>query len=396
MAVARRWLVASACALLAALAGGGSGAVGPDVPLEPTARGVAGLETARAAFLAAAGDDSPPPLGRGPTLAQGDRAPEVALLRVRLASAGAPSNGAGDPQLFDATLDAAVREFQRRHGLEPDGKVGPATRAELDLGPLDRARQIERVIAARRTLPADLGARYLLVNLPAFELEAVDRERPGLRLRVVVGRVDRPTPTLAAAVRSIVVHPAWNVPPRIAREEIAARARRDPGYLARLDFEVLAAGGGAAVDPAGVDWRAFERRELDLSLRQRPGPLNALGAVAFQFPNPHNVALHDTPEQRLFERARRSFSHACMRVERARELARWLVAGEPPGAATALERAFTDVEVTRELPLAAPVPIYVVDWPVWVDADGVLQLRPELYPAATPIGSGECADAIAR
>lgn len=387
--------MASACALLAALARSGLGAAAPGVPLEPTLRGVAGLEAARDALLEAARGESPPRLGRGPTLEAGDRSDEVAALRARLAAAGVASAGAVDPRLFDAALDAAVRDFQRRRGLEPDGKVGPQTRAELDLGPLDRARQIERVIAARRALPADLGERFLLVNLPAFELDAVDRARGSLRLRVVVGRLDRPTPTLAAAVRSLVVHPAWRVPPRIARQEIAARVRRDPGYLARLGFDVLAAGGGTAIDPAGVDWPAFQRGELALALRQRPGPLNALGAVAFQFPNPHNIALHDTPEQRLFERARRSLSHACLRVERARELARWLFAGEPPGAATALERALADEGTTRELALAAPVPIYLVDWPAWVDGDGVLQLRPELYPGATPVEPAECAEAIA-
>lgn len=387
--------MASACALLAALASGGSAAAEPSVPLEPTVLGVAGLEAAHASFLDAARRTQPPRLGRGPTLEQGDRDPAIATLRARLAAAGVQTAEADDALLFDTALDAAVREFQRRHGLEPDGKVGPQTRAELDLGPLDRARQAERVIAARRALPADLGARFLLVNLPAFELDAIDRAGAPLRLRVVVGRVDRPTPTLAAAVRSLVVHPPWNVPARIAREEIAPRVRRDPGYLARLGFEVFSARGGAAVDPAGVDWQAFQRGELALVLRQRPGPLNALGAVAFQFPNVHNIALHDTPEQRLFERARRSFSHACLRVERARELARWLVAGEPAGAAPALERALADEGVTRELALATPVPIYLVDWPVWVDGDGVLQLRPEREPGAAPRDDSECAEGLA-
>lgn len=393
MARSRHLLLASALALPLALASsGGLGASSESqAALQPTYLGTAGLETALAELDTALSRDDGPALGRGPTLELGDHDERVAVLRARLVAGGeAPPASPPDPRQFDAALDAGVRAFQRRHGLEPDGKVGPATRAELDLGPHERRRQIEHTIAARRALPVDLGPRFLLLNLPAFALEAFDAGRRELSLRLVVGRVDRPTPTLSSAVRQVVVHPPWNVPPRIARQEIAARALRDPGYLTRLGFELFAGGSdGAAVDPAGVDWRAFQRGELALTLRQRPGRLNSLGAIAFQFPNPDNVALHDTPEKRLFERARRTFSHACMRVEHASELARWVLRGEPQDTLREFESALAG-EATRELVLATPVPIYVVDWPVWVDAEGVLQMRPEVYPDGARRGGGEC------
>jgi murein L,D-transpeptidase YcbB/YkuD len=373
----RSGLVAGATALLLGLAGLGARDPTPQPRQQPTYLGTAGLEAALAELRASDGGGAWPTLGAGPTLAPGDRAESVAILRARLAASGEAPSATDDPLRFDAALVEALRAFQRQHGLEVDGKVGLATRAELDRSPRDRMRQIAETVAARRTLPADLGARFLLLNLPAFELEAVDSGPPALRLRVVVGTSDRPTPTLVSAVRGVVVHPFWNVPPRIARQEIAPRAARDPGYLEHLGIDVFAAGG--AIAASGVDWRAFQRGEIDLVLRQRPGPLNALGAISLQFPNERNVCLHDTSDHSLFERARRDLSHGCVRVDRALDLARWLLAPAGEAASMTLERALAG-SLTAELALPEPVPIYIVDWPVWVDADGRLQLRPEVYP----------------
>lgn len=346
--------------------------------LQPTHRGTCGLESARAELAVEA---ELPWLHRLPArkLRPGDVDDAVAALRERLAASGeGPEAPPVEWRRYDGALEAAVRGFQIRHGLEPDGVVGPATRAELDLGPADRLRQIDRVIAARRALPAGLGRRFLLVNLPAFTLEAVAADVPELASRVIVGGPEQRTPTLASAARSVVVHPVWNVPARIARSELAPLAARDSGYLTRRGIEVFTAD-GAAVEPATVDWGAVQRGELRLVLRQKPGPLNALGAVGIQVPNPYDICLHDTPDHRLFERARRDLSHGCIRVDRAVEVARWLLADAPPAKRDEFERALAGT-VTREIALPDPVPVYVVDWPVWVDPAGVLQTRPELSP----------------
>jgi murein L,D-transpeptidase YcbB/YkuD len=384
MGRARLVALAAALTVLPAFAGAQGLRGEPSAALAPTWAGTEGLSAVLAALPAMEDDRAWPRLAGLATLRPGDHGEAVLALRARLARSGeAPAAPPGDPLWFDVELEAAVRAFQLRHGLEEDGIVGPATRAELDLSPLDRRRQIERVLAARAALPADLGRRFLLINLPAFELEAVEAGRLGLRARVVVGRPGRCTPTLASVVQTIVANPPWNVPPRIARYELAARIAADPAYVERQGFEVYAAGApGETLDPATVDWKAFERGEIDLVLRQRPGPLNALGAVSFRFPNPFNVALHDTPEKSLFERPRRAASHGCLRVERAVELARWVAADAPEPTRRALDRALA-ANVHDEVPLPEPVPIYIVDWPVWIDGDGRLQLRPEL-PSARP------------
>lgn len=346
--------------------------------LQPTFLGTRGLETVRAELAVEA--ELPWPF-RLPDrkLRPGDVDDAVAALRERLAASGeGPAAPPVEWRRYDGALEAAVRGFQLRHGLDPDGVVGPATRAELDLGPADRLRQIDRVIAARRALPAGLGRRFVLVNLPAFTLEAVAAAVPELASRVIVGAPRQRTPTLASAARSVVVHPVWNVPARIARRELAPLAARDSGYLVERGFEVFAAD-GTTVEPTTVDWIAVQRGELRLRLRQRPGSLNALGVVGIQVPNPFDVRLHDTPDHRLFERARRDLSHGCIRVDRAVELARWLLADAPRPTRDELERALTTA-ATREIALAEPVPVYLVDWPVWVDPEGRLQMRPELSP----------------
>jgi murein L,D-transpeptidase YcbB/YkuD len=347
--------------------------------LQPTYLGTAGLEAALAGIQEIARATAWPRLAPGPPLRPGDRGDRIVALRARLAASGdGPAAMPADPLLFDAPLAAAIEAFQRRHGLAPDGKVGPATRAELDLTPADRARQIERTIASRRALPAELGPRCLLLNVAAFELDAIADGEVALSTRVVVGKDDRQTPTLASEVEGFIVHPSWNVPGRIARQEIAPRALRDPGYLERLGIEVFAAGGGAPVAPRAVDWTAFRRGELDLVLRQRPGALNALGTISFQFPNASNVCLHDTPERGLFDRPRRALSHGCVRLENAVELARWVAETDSDATRDALASALADDE-TSALSITQPVPIYIVEWNAFVDAAGTLQFRPELY-----------------
>jgi murein L,D-transpeptidase YcbB/YkuD len=305
----------------------------------------------------------------------------VLRLRARLAASGeAPDAPAADPRRFDDPLATAVRDFQRRHGLEPDGTVGPATRRELALSPADRVRQLERTLASRRSLPADLGPRFLLLNLAAFELDAIANGEVALSMRVVVGTDDRRTPALVSEIEGFVVHPAWNVPDRIAREELAPRAARDAGYLERLGIEIfLGDDRGEPLSPRDVDWEAFRRGEIELVLRQRPGEQNALGAISFQFPNASNVCLHDTPERGLFDRPRRALSHGCVRLENAVELARWIAETDSAGARGALESALAD-ESTSELAIPRPLPIYIVEWNAYIDAAGELQLRPELYP----------------
>lgn len=321
-----------------------------------------------------------PALPDGPALRPGSAGPDIDLLRRRLAAAGDLAAASADTGPFDAILSAAVMRFQSRHGLVADGVVGRQTRAALNMPAAARARQIEANIARLRTLPEDDGRRSIVINVAAFDLTVFDGGRAVFQSPVIVGRVSRPTPTFSSAVTHIVTNPFWHVPRRLAVEDILPKAKRDPSYLREQAIRVYASENGRRVEvsPQSIDWRTLRAENFRYLLVQDPGPLNALGRIKFFLPNGEDVYLHDTPARELFGRPVRAFSSGCIRVERAQELARLLLAegdGERLGAmAAALEKG-----ETREIPLAAPVPVHIVYLTAWADEDGAVQFRDDVY-----------------
>jgi murein L,D-transpeptidase YcbB/YkuD len=216
---------------------------------------------------------------------------------------------------YDEVLAVAVERFQRRHGLEPDGVIGPATARALAVPPAARVRQIELALERFRWIPDVAPQRFVFVNVPAFELVAFDRmdppEGPALSMRVVAGRAGRtPTPVFAGAMKTVAFGPFWNVPRSIVKNELLPKLQRDLGYLAAQGMEIVAEDRVLPATQESVARLAAGTARL----RQRPGPKNALGRVKFLFPNPHSVYLHDTPSQTAFRAARRDFSHGCVRV----------------------------------------------------------------------------------
>jgi murein L,D-transpeptidase YcbB/YkuD len=279
-----------------------------------------------------------------------------AKLRTRLAAAGDLGAGAaGDAELF-----AALRRFQARHGLEASGTIDAATLAELNVPAAERRRQIELNLERWRWLPESLGERYVLVNVPAYELELVERGERRLAMRVVVGRPYQQTPAFSDVIERLELNPYWNVPPSIVRAEIVPAIRDDPAYLARENMEVVSGSG--------------ERLEI----RQRPGPGNALGKIKFVLPNEHNIYLHDTPAEELFDRTARSFSHGCIRLEAPLDLAERLLAAEPGWSRRRLEEEIA-TGANRFVRLSNPVRVHILYWTAWVDERGELQLRRDPY-----------------
>lgn len=237
-------------------------------------------------------------------------------------------------RLDAASVTEALRRFQRRHGLAPDGVIGPATRAALLIPLAWRTRQIELALERLRWLPLPRSPeRVVVVNIPMFRLWAWSNDRwdgqPALDMAVIVGRARRSqTPVFSGELAEVIFRPYWNVPRSILIGELLPRFERESAYLQREAFEIVLGDGDDAriVEPSAEAFRLL--RSGKYRLRQRPGGLNALGLVKFVFPNPHDVFMHGTPAQALFSSARRDFSHGCIRVEDTVTLASWVLAAD--------------------------------------------------------------------
>jgi murein L,D-transpeptidase YcbB/YkuD len=317
----------------------------------------------------------------GPKLQKGDRGPRVAALRHRLRlTSDLDQADVPVDEVFDATLERALQRFQERHGLDPDGTVGPMTLTALNVPTAVRVRQIELNMERWRWLPQTLGERYILVNVADFALDVVERGRSVLAMRVVVGQPSRRTPFFSADMTHLVLNPHWYVPPSIAIQDKLPLIRRDPGYVARQNFKLFRHGEGGItrVDPRSVDWSSVTARNFPYQLRQDPGPRNALGRVKFVLPNPYHVYLHDTPARELFAKTSRAFSSGCIRLEKPMELAAYLLRDDPQWPQQRLS-ATSQRGTEQVVPLPVAVPVHLLYWTAWVDAAGVVQFREDIY-----------------
>ncbi|CAN5876361.1 murein L,D-transpeptidase [soil metagenome] len=306
----------------------------------------------------------------------------VSLGDIAVTSAGA-SPAAGDS--LDAVLVEGVKQFQRRHGLAQDGKLGAATLKQLRVPLTQRIAQIELTMERWRWLPDLTSPRFVVVNIPAFRLYAFDRmadpERPVKRMDVIVGSAygARNTPVFVGEMRDVVFHPYWDVPASIARNEEIPRIRRDPAYAEREGLEIVRGGDvGATVYPV-TSANLGQVAAGTLRLRQRPGPRNALGPVKFVFPNRYNVYLHGTPAQSLFSRARRDLSHGCIRTSDPAGLAEFVLKGQEGWQRARIETAMGATSAMRRVTLDRPLPVYILYATVVIDDDSVPFFYHDVY-----------------
>ncbi len=321
-----------------------------------------------------------PAIEAGPTLQTGDCGPRVVQLKARLALSGdlSPLVDTADP-CFNTELAIALVWFQRRHGLYADGVAGARTLAALNVPVGVRIRQIQLSLERWRWMPADMGSRYLLVNIPAFQMQVVEAGRVVKTMRTIVGRKRRPTPMLASKITYLELNPYWHVPHRIARKDLLPKIKADPDFLARQDFRVFDgwAPGARELDPTAIDWTAVSATHFPYRLRQEPAGRNALGRVKFMFPNEMSVYLHDTPTKGLFRKSSRSYSSGCVRVEEPLSLVSLLLERQDWDAERLAQAVASDLR--QVVVLDDPVPIYLVYLTAWVDADGRNHFRKDIY-----------------
>ena len=275
-------------------------------------------------------------------------------------------------QLFDNSLAEAVQNFQQRHGLVADGIVGKATVAEMNQPLEKRLDQIRVNLDRLRSLPDDLGEEYIAVNIPGFSLEYVKHDKLVNKMNVVVGNNRHATPVFKDTLSYIVFNPEWNVPNSIATKEILPKAKADSTYIARNNYEVLPYSGASK----NVDWSKVSSSDFPYRIVQKSGGSNALGMVKFIMPNQHSIYLHDTPSKSLFKRAKRNFSHGCIRLAEPVELAESLLAGQ-------LSRKEIDEIIasreTKKVILEEQIPVHLFYQTAWVDEAGQLQFREDIY-----------------
>jgi len=265
-------------------------------------------------------------------------------------------------------------------GLRVDGKLGPETIESLNRSASHRVRQIELNLERWRWLPADLGERRIEVNLPAFMLDTVEDGRVTATMKVVVGKAGAATPAFGDQMTYVVINPYWNVPASIVASEIAPKALEDPGYLVAHDFEVVSGWGDAehVVSPYVRDWHAALDGRWEYRVRQRPGPGNSLGRIKFMFPNEHNIYLHDTPARHLFNEAKRSYSHGCIRVERPLDLAAFVFRSDARWTRERVQRTIASGHQVQ-VNLRDDIPVYLLYWTAWVDDAGTVHFRDDVY-----------------
>lgn len=289
----------------------------------------------------------------------GDKAAEITRIKLRLKDLG-DFTGDTNSTKFDADLKTAVKQFQQRQGLPPDGTIGSRTLAELNVPLKNRIRQIIVNMERSRWLPVHLSPDYLAVNIPEYKLHVYKNDSLAWSCRVVVGKAVHKTVIFSGNVKYVVFSPYWYVPASIVRKEVVPGMRRSSRYLARHNMQIIGRRNGLPV------------------VRQRPGPRNSLGQVKFLFPNSYSIYLHDTPSKSLFKENSRAFSHGCIRVSEPAKLAAYLLNDYPEWTEEKI-RAAMRLGKEQSVTLQKEIPVYIVYFTAFIDHFGKINFREDIY-----------------
>jgi len=301
--------------------------------------------------------------------------PAVQQLRQRLVISGDLPRSAGLSSAYDSYVDGAVKRFQARHGLPADGAIGEYTLKALNVPADVRLGQLQTNLVRLQAMSGDLGRRYVVVNIPAAYIEAVENGRVALRHTAIVGKIDRQSPVLNSKIYEVILNPYWTAPRSIIQKDIMPLMRKDPTYLERNAIRLID-GQGNEVSPETIDWHA--EKAPNLMFRQDPGKINAMSSTKINFHNEHQVYMHDTPQQGLFNKLMRFESSGCVRVQNVRDLSVWLLK-ETPGWSRQQMEATIKGGVNTPIKLAEEVPVYFTYITAWSAKDRVVQFRDDIY-----------------
>ncbi len=323
-------------------------------------------------ILARGGWPKVPPTDR---LRLGNKHPSVAPLRKRLIATGDLEANAGETDIFDSYVEAAVRRFQARHGISVDGIVRKMTFDRLNVPCELRFAQLKTNLARLRAATAHLGGRYVMCNIPAAQIEAVENGVAVSRHTAVVGKPDRPSPEINSKIIEINFNPYWTVPVSIVRRDLIPLMQRDPSYLTSEHIHIYDMHGNE-LTPSQVNW--YSNEAVSYRFRQDPGSFNSLGSIRINFPSKDGVYMHDTPQKGLFGEDMRFHSSGCVRVQNVRELVDWLLRDTPGWSHEEIDAVIKSGDRV-DARLKKPVPVYWVYITAWATPDGVVQFRDDIY-----------------
>jgi L,D-transpeptidase YcbB len=305
----------------------------------------------------------------------GNRQPSVQALRRRLVATGDLDVNTGIGDIFDSYVEAAVRRFQARHGLSVDGLVREQTFNALNVPAEVRLNQLKVNLVRLRTLSGNLGPRFIVCNIPAAQIEAIENGVAVSRHTGVVGKPDRPSPEIQSKITEINFNPFWTVPSSIVRRDLIPIMQEQPDYLTKNRIRIFDPH-GTELQPQQINWYSDEA--VNYQFKQDPGDFNSLGSIRINFPNQYSVYMHDTPFKNLFGEDFRFHSSGCVRVQNVRELVYWLLSETPGWSRQEIDRVIKAGE-RKDARLARPVPLYWVYVTAWATPDGVVQFREDIY-----------------
>jgi L,D-transpeptidase YcbB len=344
---------------------------------EPTVSAATAQTTDQAIerYAAIVGRGGWPQVPAAGVLRLGDRHPSVTELRARLAVSGDIDPHAAGNDIYDSYVEAAVRRFQARHGLNVDGVIRQETLTAINVPAPVRLAQLKVNVVRLRALGANLAPRYVVCNLPAARIEAIENGGAVSRHTAVVGKPDRPSPEINSKIIQINFNPYWTVPPSIVQKDLIPRMQDEPDYLSNNHIHIFDAR-HQELQPSQINW--YSEDATHYSFKQDPGSFNSLGSIRINFPSAFGVYMHDTPLKNLFGDDFRFHSSGCVRVQNVRQLVAWLLAGMHGWSLEDIDRAIKSGD-QKNVQLVKPVPLHWVYITGWATADGVVQFREDIY-----------------